>query len=295
VSRRTLSGRLRRLREATGLTATDVARRLGIQTSTVTRWERGDWMRPDPRNVEQLLDVYGVTDEAERASMVALAAAGHEEGWWHLWRSRMPAPYPDYIALEAGASKLWTCDPQHIPPLLQTEDYARASMAGRYPHLGGPGSEPIEEHVMVLRRRQRLLTGDDPLEVWAVIDATALLRPLPGLGAAEMAAQLAELRRLGERPNVVIQILPWEAGTASAVNPFTILRFRQPMAPEAGWVLTTHGAELLDDEGAVRRLEVAWSHLLRLALPRKDSMKFLEEVAGRTNNPWPVGGDATIG
>jgi transcriptional regulator with XRE-family HTH domain len=279
VFRRRLSNELRSLRERAGLTATHVAREVDLQTSTLTRWERNEWLEPDPDKVAKLLDVYGVSDAVVRERLLQLAVDGREEGWWYPWKGKISAGYTEYIGLEAGASKLWTCDPIFVPPLLQTEEYGRAALPSRYPALLGMRADTLDEHIMLLHRRQALLGSSDPIELWAILDESSLHRCPAGLTPEGLARQLQRLHDLSTQDNVVLLVLPWRAGHCPAVNPFTILRFRDPKDPEAGWQETMHGAELLTGPEQVQLLEMGWANLMAAALPRADSMRLIEELA----------------
>jgi transcriptional regulator with XRE-family HTH domain len=64
---------MRSLREGRGLTLKYIASYLGVEFSTLARYERAEWpFRRD--HVIALLDVYGVYDEPARAELIELAA-----------------------------------------------------------------------------------------------------------------------------------------------------------------------------------------------------------------------------
>jgi DNA-binding transcriptional regulator YiaG len=50
------TGRMEEIREAAGLTQSDVARALGVEQSTVWRWEAGE-RRPRPRHALAVLEL----------------------------------------------------------------------------------------------------------------------------------------------------------------------------------------------------------------------------------------------
>src|SRR5258708_30020371 len=84
--RKPLTAELRRLRAESGLTRDDVAARLDWHPTKVTRIETGQWTRLNLRDVRDLLDIYGLTDEAQRDALVQLARESRQKGWWHSYR-----------------------------------------------------------------------------------------------------------------------------------------------------------------------------------------------------------------
>src|SRR5918911_131185 len=81
VRRRRLGLELRRLREAAGVTIETVADRLECSSSKISRIETGH-TGATPRDVRDMLEVYGVSD-AERDALVQLAREARKKGWWH--------------------------------------------------------------------------------------------------------------------------------------------------------------------------------------------------------------------
>jgi transcriptional regulator with XRE-family HTH domain len=301
VLRSRLAKALRRLREEADVSLAAVTEELGLGSpSTLGRWENDQWSLPDPDKIERLLTFYGVTvdnDAAQRDYLLWLARAGQEEGWWDEWKGKITPRTPhrrgageysnayiDYIGLEAGASKLWTCDPLYIAIPLQTQAYSKAFLACRYPQLLGDRSPYLRRHLAVLEERKKLLDSDDPLELWVVVDQVSLHRRLPGMTSTDMAAQLAHLAKLAgeEYPHIVVQVIPWEKGPQVATNPFTILRFRDPLDAEVGWQEKMDGPKLSTDPQEVSELEVGWHRLVPQALPVDKSLKVIERVAEAT-------------
>jgi hypothetical protein len=58
--------------------------------------------------------------------------------------------------------------------------------------------------------RQTLLTGDNPLHLWAIMDEAAVRRVVGG--RTVMRAQLARLQEAAALPHVTVQVIPYEAG-----------------------------------------------------------------------------------
>jgi hypothetical protein len=72
--------------------------------------------------------------------------------------------------------------------------------------------------------RQSLLTQDDPIDLWVVLDEAVLSRPVGG--DEVMRTQLVRLLEAAELPNVTLQVLPFSAGAHAGMDgTFAILDF----------------------------------------------------------------------
>src|SRR5205809_7798900 len=94
---RRLSAELRRLRAAAGLTREEVSARTGINEATLYRLEVAK-ARPQARTLLALLDLYGITDDDQRAQLRALAKQSDEQSWLQSFSSELPEAYTTYIA-----------------------------------------------------------------------------------------------------------------------------------------------------------------------------------------------------
>src|SRR5690348_5642730 len=75
-----LGEELRRLRDACGLTLTEVVARIGMSESQLSRIEKGKRV-PNPEDVSALLVIYGVTGE-DRSELLTLAKRASQPGFW---------------------------------------------------------------------------------------------------------------------------------------------------------------------------------------------------------------------
>src|SRR5215475_1365404 len=133
VLRILLGTQLRRLRESRGISATEAARAIRGSESKISRMELG---RNAVREVDvaDLLDLYGITDSAEREQLLNIASQATQHGWWHHYQDVLPSWFHSYLGLEESASFLRSFDMQFVPGLLQTEEYSQAVLElGRYP------------------------------------------------------------------------------------------------------------------------------------------------------------------
>ncbi|MEV5752615.1 helix-turn-helix transcriptional regulator [Actinoallomurus sp. NPDC052308] len=274
LRRRRLSAELRRLRAAAGLSSTDASKRLEWSAGKLTRIERGEWLRPNPRDIQDLLDIYGITDVRQREELTQLAREGRQRGWWHPYRDMLSDAYSTYIGLEAEAKALLTFQPLMIPGLLQTADYARAVVAG------GPAEinlEEVDRRVEVRIARQNALRGPDPLRLWAIIDEAALHRPVGG--PEVMRDQLKHLQDIATLPKVTLQVIPFRTGVHPGVagGSFAILEFPGSEDPDAVHVDTAAGELFIEEPDQVDRYRVAFQHLTAVALSPDDTLAMIAD------------------
>src|ERR1700722_223990 len=203
ILRMLLGSQLRRLREAAGVTPDRARYEIRASRSKISRVEDGR-VRLKERDVAGLLALYGVTDEQERAHMLALAQHANSRGWWARYDDVMPDWFETYVGLEQATSLIRSYELQFVPGLLQTEGYVRALT--RLGHRTAPADE-IERRVSLRLKRQQVLSGSGPApKFWAVIDESALRRPLGGREV--MRDQIRHLIDLTDRANVTLQVVP---------------------------------------------------------------------------------------
>jgi uncharacterized protein DUF5753 len=88
---------------------------------------------------------------------MALARQAHQPGWWQSYSHVLCEAHQDYLSLEARAMTVLAYEPQLVPGMLQTEDYARAVAAAS---MVTQGHTEQEEFVRVRLARQQVLTRE---------------------------------------------------------------------------------------------------------------------------------------
>ena len=242
VLRMLLGGQLRKLREAAGISPEDAGYEIRASRSKISRLEHGR-VGFKERDVADLLTLYGVTDAVERRYLLTLAGRANSPGWWARYDDVLPDWFETYIGLEQATSLIRTYELQFVPGLFQTEDYARAvTVLG---HRAAPAGE-IDRRVSLRLQRQEILARAEPVpKVWAVIDESALRRPLGGREV--MRAQLRHLIELTQSPQVTLQLMPFDRGGHSAAGgSFAILRFAEADLPDIVYIEQLTGALYLD-------------------------------------------------
>ncbi|MCQ4084627.1 helix-turn-helix transcriptional regulator [Streptomyces sp. RB6PN25] len=180
---------LRLRREAAGLSQTELARLVHCAPSLLSKIESAK--RVPKEDMAELCD----------------CALGTDGFFGRLWpvmiRNAYPAWFRPFVDLEQQAVAIRSFEMQFVPGLLQTEEYARAILAG-----GRPDSVKLEELVVARMHRQRVLSRDDPPRLWVILDETAIRRRIGG--AAVMRAQLARLLEAAQIPRIVVQVVPFD-------------------------------------------------------------------------------------
>jgi transcriptional regulator with XRE-family HTH domain len=273
VLRILLGAQLRRLREQKGITLEQAGVRIRASHSKMSRLELGRVGFKD-RDVADLLTEYGVTDADERDRMRSLARQANSHGWWHVYSDVLTGWFEAYVGLEEAATSIRAYEVQFVPGLLQTEDYARA--VTRLGFSDSPDAE-IERRVSLRMTRQQVLTVQDPLRLWAVVDEAVLRRSIGG--RTVMRGQVSHLIEAATRPNVTIQVIPFHAGGhAAAGGPFSILRFSEPDLPDIVYLEQLTSALYLDRREEVEYYLAVMERLCLEAEPAANTLSVLRTL-----------------
>ncbi|MEU1734733.1 helix-turn-helix transcriptional regulator [Streptosporangium sp. NPDC020145] len=249
---------LRRFREASGLTQEQLAERISYSHSQVSQVERGG-RSPSLHFVEECSRVLGAREE-----LLALYAELETES--------APSWFRNWVEVERVAVSIRSWEPQIVPGLLQTEDYARATI------LGEPNtSAKVAEKALEIRMsRQDVFQREQPLLFWSVLDECALLRPVGGRDVFRR--QLEHLLEMLEFPHVGIQIAPLAQGSPTGVlGGFALALI--PGARETVY-LESAGAsgQVTDQPDTVQLASIRYETLRADALSRGESRRCIKEM-----------------
>ncbi|MFD3515373.1 helix-turn-helix domain-containing protein [Streptomyces sp. NPDC058657] len=205
---------LRRLREAAGLTARQVAASLGSNSASMSQVESGIGGVSEAR-VRRLAAHYACADEELISALVGMAT-DRTCGWWEEYRGVLPVAYLDLSELEHHATSRRDVDFTHVPGLLQTEEYARALFAYQMPEL--PESE-LEARVAHRMKRRVIVEGANPIPYETVIHEAALRIRVGDRRASR--AQLIRILELSDASLAEVRVIPFDldnfAGAGSAM------------------------------------------------------------------------------
>jgi len=272
VRLRRLAAELRALREEAKLAPKAVQELTEINSATLYRVENAK-VRPQRRTLTLLLDTYKASKE-KRAELLELLKQSAEPGWLAGFDTELPELYVHYISFEAEARSVRNYETIFVPGLLQTQDYARATVT----QAGLPiaREDDITHRVEVRMQRQALLRRDPPLQLWAIIDEAVLHRMVGG--AEVMIAQLRHMIDHGKGANVVLQVIPFDAGAhAGMPGSFVIMDFPDPQDPDLVYSDSMAGDLFREAEPDIRRFTAVFDLLRAAALSPKDSVRMITE------------------
>lgn len=231
--RRWITFALKRAREQAGKSRQDVVDHLDCTASHISHLETGRNL-PNAAECEKLLVFYGLGDRWPFFREL-LRAAKKGKDWWKApaFSGAEPEWFDLYLGLEAWARVVASYDALVIPGLFQTPEYAAALIRAGHPNLS---DAEVQRRVDLRIERQTVLAREpEPLQVWSVLDETALRRPIGGSDV--MGAQLHQLVKLAERPNIDLQVLPMARGAHAGLDgTFTVLDFPLELPGDPGTV-----------------------------------------------------------
>jgi transcriptional regulator with XRE-family HTH domain len=280
VPRRQLGRYLRDLRNAAGITTKVAARELERSEPTIWRIETGQ-TGVRSLDVKAMCELYGAAPDITEALM-SLAKETKAKGWWQAYGDAVPEWFDIYIGLEAAAAKMSKYDPELVPGLFQTEDYALTIIRAHNPD---EGEAEIERRLRLRMARQAIVRRPiDPPLLQIAIGEQVLRRPVGG--SSVMAAQLRKLADVSEFPSVALRVVPFGVGYHPGLicGSFTILRF--PLngggiesEPPTVYSEMFTGALYLDKPNEVERYSQAFGEIWEASLDVDTSRDQIRQAA----------------
>lgn len=273
VRQRELGKRLRTLRNERNLTIEDVAEKLLISATKISRLETGT-RPPNPRDVRDLCRHYGLDDSATN-ELMSLAQGAREQVWWTQYEDLKLDPY---LGLEQDAIAITSYTTYYLPALLQTEEYTRGVIKAIAPKMD-PGI--YEQRVEVRMRRQQVLAEDSRPRYRVLLDEAVLYRRVGG--PAVMVDQINKILKAVDDRKATVQIVPFDLGVPAAQDSnFVLLEFgdESNISPIV-FVEGLTGNQYLERKAEVDRYREAIEHLRDSALSPRDSIDHITEMRKR--------------
>lgn len=252
---------VRRKRVQAGLSQTQLASMVPLSQSTVSGIELGrtNSKRDQAARIDQVLGCGG--------KLLALWESQYD-GY------QVPTWVREVSQLESKATEIRDYHPLVIPGLLQTEEYARATIRA------GNKAMPEEElNGLVTTRidRQAVFTSELPPRYVAVIDEGVFRRPTGGRHI--MAAQIDHLLAISDNERIDILVVPLDTRSHPGMDG----AFRLIKVPEVGdilWMETRVAGGPVEDPEALSVHMSLFADLLGVALPAEGSRRLLEKLKG---------------
>jgi Domain of unknown function (DUF5753) len=181
----------------------------------------------------------------------------------------LPPGFPEFVAREAQATRMYVFEPSMIKGLFQTREYAYEVMKA------GRGPEEIEQLIIKRLERQEVLSRPTPPSVVAVFDEMAIRRMVGGHEV--MRGQIAHLIEIAEQPNVTLQIVPISTGSyAGLMGAFDMLGFDD--SPDIVYIDGHIGGQLISDAATVREYRLRCDLIRGSAMSTDESLKLLQTI-----------------
>ena len=278
LHRRRLGNELRRLRAER--TLDEVAAGTLISTSKLSRLENGQGV-PNPRDIRDLV-MFHKLDAQAADRLRRWASAGRSQAWWREYSTNLPGGIDTYLDYESGASTIRSYAATMVPPLLQTEAYARRL----YETLPVVDTDEAARRLVDVRaRRQQLLVeSDTAAHLIVLLDEAVLGRPFGS--ADDVREQLDHLIDVSRQRNVSLQVVPFGAGLhAGLQGPFTILQYADDRDRNVVAVESHTGERFLEQPADVLEYLRIFDAISRKALDDHESRALIAEIRDRTHIP----------
>jgi transcriptional regulator with XRE-family HTH domain len=264
-----LMAELRVARGDAGMTREDAARSLHWSLSKLVRIETGD-QGVSVTDLQAMLSLYGVTDEARITDLTQLAQGSRAHTWWSSYRDVISRQFGQYLSLEGSASRIRVFHPMLVPALLHTREYGAELLKV------GVGEERAPALLELRSKRQdRMLGQQKPPEMEFVFGEEALNRRI---GSADvMRRQCHRLVELMATPRVTIRIVPLSAGAHPGLSGSFILLSLQETGEELLFLEGAGGDMVSRDERHV--IDPFLDHfktLTDIALSQDDTRSLIE-------------------
>ncbi|UWE07853.1 helix-turn-helix domain-containing protein [Actinacidiphila bryophytorum] len=245
---------LLRQRERSGWTLAELAERTKYDGSYLQRLETGGRLGS--------VDAAGVLDRT-------YGTGDHLVDLWRLAKREAGASrFAGFAEVEAEATGIHAFTLSTVPGLLQTPGYAEALL-----RMEGPvGEEVLARQVEARIRRQERLTGLGALRYRALLDESAIRRPVADRDV--WADQLAHLVQAAQEPNISLQIVPLGIGPHPLVMSSVQLLWL-PSGRTVAYIEGSWSGQLVQETEDVDRLRFAYDLLRDSALSTADSLALL--------------------
>ncbi|NIJ09769.1 transcriptional regulator with XRE-family HTH domain [Saccharomonospora amisosensis] len=266
--------RLRQARRDLGLTATSVAKSVGIAPSNFSAIEAGK-RRITASKLTQLAETYELT-EAERDLLQTLRGNAEQRNWWHDYSELYSEEFLRFLGIEAGASGVRVWSPIAVPGLLQTSEYARATI-----RAGSPYIKPVDVGPRLETRlaRQALLEDEPRLRMDVLLGEAALRQKV---GGPALGRQLDRLIGVCSRADstVDLHVVPFAADAHPLIGgPLTMLSFDNVLLPDLVWQETAITGNLIDKPQVIRECSASFDEVFEsVALDTARSLELVQQI-----------------
>ncbi|MEU3455216.1 Scr1 family TA system antitoxin-like transcriptional regulator [Micromonospora sp. NPDC006766] len=239
-----------------GETAESLAGQLGVDPKTAARWA-------NPGRIPQ---------SRHRADVAALLGKDVADLWPDVLKRREPAWFRPWSDIERESVTLRCFELSWVPGLLQTEGYARATLAGE-----ALTADEVDRLVSARIGRQSVLRRERSPLLIAVLDEGVLWRTAGG-DAEMMREQCEYLVECARLPSVQVHVVPAATGMYCGLGgPFVMADLSD--GSRAAHVDGQVEALITEDRAKIATLDRRWARITGEALPRAQSLDLIKKAA----------------
>jgi transcriptional regulator with XRE-family HTH domain len=234
---------LRFQRMKRGLSGQDLAKILNVARSSVSRLENNLAKIDDGQalKLDKLWNTGG-----HFTLMLWYARLGHDPDWFR-----------EHVNIESRSSVIRIWENAWIPGLLQTEDYARATLVAG-------GVRDLEGTLAARMARQEILHTEDPPVLWVLLWEPVLQVPVGS--KAVMRAQLAHLLTVSESTDIAIRIVPTSAGAHPGLD--GAFKIMTTETGDVAYADSPGGGRLVPSAAEVRSYSLRYDRVGQQAMPK---------------------------
>jgi transcriptional regulator with XRE-family HTH domain len=267
-----LAGELHRLRDLSGLSGRELARRMGTSQSKVSRIESGTAI-PSLPEVTAWASAIGASTGVHD-SLVALAEAAYAEA--QSWRDalrRRPHAQAEIRALESRSRLLRTFQPSVVPGMLQTAEYARRVFSFLPATLA---ESDIPAAVAGRLDRQLALYETDRNFSFLITEGALRWRPGP---PELMVAQLDRIASVSTLDNVWVGVIPFGVQAVTMLTHTFVIYDGWDEQDTLVEVDTIHAQLLVKRPGDVALYRQRWERLTQMAIAGEQAREFISGLS----------------
>lgn len=267
-----MGNELARQRTNAGLTQADAATVLRCTQQKIAHIESGSGIRA--MELDALLEAYGA-EEVDRAYARDLQAEGNRRAKRGAFSSRFRQHLRLLVDMEPSCNRFFSYQ-SIVPGLLQTESYMRTLFRAWRP---SPTQEQIDRDTADRLARQQVLNNTDR-EFWFIIDESALWRVTGS--SAIMKEQVNRLIEALDRPNIELQVVPFNAGYYMGQgHEYTIFGYDTKPPVSIVYLEQHDGGVYVDDGKRTARYLTLWDQQKAAAVGPEETRRLLLDF-GRT-------------
>jgi transcriptional regulator with XRE-family HTH domain len=256
---------VRMLRRNAGLTGVELARLAGISQSRISRIETG-YLVPQTDEVDRLADALRADANTRQELQDRARAARSSMRSWRALHARGFAQHQTDIArMEQAATRLRMFQPNIVPGLLQTAEYARHAIEL------ATTSQDIELGVARRMARQSILYERGKAFEFVITEGALRWRIVP---TNVHVGQLNHLASLATLANVSIGVIPWHAQVA-AHQPTMFCLFDDASA----YIELLNGEVTTEDRNDLAQYAATFAALTQAAVAGDDAIAELRRIA----------------